>query len=336
MLKDDEYGVQVVTLLDELRPVPARNPQIAARARARFLAEAVSVRDKRRLSIWTIFQQKEKFAMKLILSTFLTLGLLFGGSATVSAAQDALPNEPLYQIKLVSEDLQLLLISDPVAQVEILMQQAQTRTEEMATLASRGNTPPAELTIQAQERIQRALQLAANLDNASQTVALQQIRTRLQTQEQLMTQLQDGTCQACEPILQQTRDMLQLHLRQLENGLADPETFQSQNQHQNQNQVRTTQTPPPTNSMITPQGTCCTPVQDGTGQQSGNNNPSAGTPMPQNDTTDQDGSGQQNAGENNGGGGQNGENNGSGQQNGEGSGDGGGSMPGSGGQGGKP
>jgi Domain of unknown function (DUF5667) len=336
MLKDDEYGVQVVALLDELKPVPARNPQIAARARARFLAEAVSVRDKRRLSIWTIFQQKENFAMKLIMSTFVIVGLLFGGSATVSAAQDALPNEPLYQIKLVSEDLHLLLISDPVAQVEILMQQAQTRTEEMAALASRGNTPPAELTIQAQERIQRALQLATNLDNASQTVALQQIRTRLQTQEQLMTQLQDGTCPACEPILQQTRDMLQLHLRQLENGSAEPETFQSQNQHQNQNQVRTTQTPQPTNSMLTPQATCCTPAQDGTGPQNGSNNPSVRTPMPQNDTTVQDGSGQQNAGENNGGGGQNGENNGSGQQNGDGSGDGGGSMPGSGGQGGKP
>jgi hypothetical protein len=325
MLKDDEYDSQVIALLDELKPVPARNPQIAARARARFLAEAVSVRDKRRLSIWTIFQQKEKFSMKLILSTFLILGLLFGGSATVSAAQDALPNEPLYQIKLVSEDVHLLLISDPAAQVELLMQQAQTRTEEMAALASRGNTPPAELTIQAQERIQRALQLAANLDNASQTVALQQIRTRLQTQEQLMTQLQDGTCPACEPVLQQTREMLQLHLRQLENGSAEPESFQNQNQYQNQNQVRTTQTPQPTDSIITPQGTCCTPAQDGTGQQNGGNNQSVRTPMPQNNITNQDGGGQQN-----------GENNGSGEQNGDGNGNGGDPIPGSGGQGGKP
>jgi hypothetical protein len=342
MLKDDEYDPRVIASLDDLKPVPARDPQIAAHARARFLAEAVSIRDEGRLSIWTIFQQKEKFAMKLIMSTLVILGLLFGGSATVSAAQNALPNEPLYQIKLVSEDLHLLLISDPVAQVEILMQQAQTRTEEMAALASRGNTPPAELTIRAQERIQRALQLATNLDNASQTVALQQIRTRLQTQEQLMTQLQDGTCPACEPILQQTREMLQLHLRQLETGSAEPETFQSQNQHQNQNQVRTTQRPQPTNSVITPQGTCCTPVQDGTGQESGNNNPSAGTPMPQNNTVNQDDSGQQN-GEHNGSGmqddgngQQSGEHDGSGDQTGDGSGDGGGSMPGSGGQGGKP
>lgn len=259
--------------------------------------------------------------MKFIMSTFVIVGLLFGGSVTVSAAQNDLPNEPLYQIKLFSEDVHLWLASDPPAQIEILMQQAQTRTEEMAALASRGNTPPAELTVRAQERIQRALQLAENLDDASQTVALQQIRTRLQTQEQLMTQLQDGTCLECEPILQQTRDMLRTQLRQIESGLVDPETFQNQNQ----NQVRTTQTPQPTDNIITPQGTCCTPAQDGTGQQNGDNNQSVRTPMPQNNTTNQDGNGQQN-----------GENNGSGLQNGEGNGNGSGPMPGSGGQGGKP
>jgi hypothetical protein len=278
--------------------------------------------------------------MKLIMSIFVIVGLLFGGSATVSAAQDDLPYEPLYQIKLMSEDVHLWLISDPLAQIEILMQQAQIRTEEMAALASRGNTPPAKLTVRAQERIQRALQLIANLDDASQTAALQQIRTRLQTQEQLMIQLQDGTCMECEPILQQTRDMLRTQLRQIESDLVDPETFQNQNQRQNQ--VRTTQTPQPTDSMLTPQGTCCTPAQDGTGQQNGSNNPPVRTPMPQNNTVNQDDGGQQN-GEHNGSGvqddgngQQSGEHNGSGEQNGDGSGDGGGSMPGSWGQGGKP
>lgn len=280
--------------------------------------------------------------MKLIMSTFIILGLLFGGSATVAAAQDALPNEPLYQIKLVSEDVRLWLTSDPVAQIEILMQQAQTRTEEMAALVSRGSTPPAELAMRAQERIQHALQLAASLDDASEAATLQQIRTRLQTQEQLIVQLQDGTCEECVPSLQQTRDMLRTQLRQIENDLVDPETFQNHNQNQNQNQLRTTQTPQPNDSMITPQGTCCTPVQDGTGQQSGNNNPSAGTPRPQNNTLNQDDSGQQN-GEHNGSGmqddgsgQQSGEHNGSGEQTGDGSGNGGGSTPGSGGQGGKP
>ena len=57
------------------------------------------------------------------------------------------------------------------------------------------------------------------------TDTLLQIRDRLQTQDQLLSQLQDGTCTDCEPILDQTRDMLHTQLRQVEDGLADPQGF---------------------------------------------------------------------------------------------------------------
>lgn len=257
--------------------------------------------------------------MNIIVSMLVIIGLLFGGSAAVSAAQDDLPNEPLYQIKLMSENVNLWLVHDPIAQIEMLMQQAQTRTEEIAALTLSGITPPAELTIRTQERIQRALQLTANLDDATHTATLQRIRTRMQAQERLMIQLHDGTCPECEPILQQTRDMLRTQLRQIDSSLMDPDTFQNHNQ----NQVRTTLTPQTTDNTI-PQGTY-TPVLDGTAQQNGDGNLASGTPMPQNNTTNQGSNGQQN-----------GENNGSGGQNGDDSGKGNGPMPGSGGQGGKP
>ncbi|HEX5807793.1 MAG TPA: DUF5667 domain-containing protein [Anaerolineales bacterium] len=275
--------------------------------------------------------------MKLAMSALMIVGLLFGGNATVAAAQDDLPHEPLYQIKLLSEDVNLWLTSDPVAQIEMLMQQTQTRTEEMAALTTKNITPPPDFAAQVQERIQRALHLTANLDEPSQIAVRQQIRERLQLQEQMMIQLQDGTCSACQPVLQQTRDMLRTQLRQMEGDVIQPEPFQNQIQNQTQNQLHTTQTPPVPGSTVTPQRVVNTPAGDGTGQQNGNgsSNPSAGTPMPQHNTTNQGDNGQQN-GENNEGGQQNGENNGGGEQNGGGSGDDGGPMPGSGGQGGKP
>jgi hypothetical protein len=209
-------------------------------------------------------------------------------------------------------------MSDPTQQIETLMQQAQTRMEEMQSLISQGVTPPAELAIRAQERIRRALQIAAQLDGASQPAAFQQIQTRLQTQEQLMDQLQRGNCIECAPVLQQTREMLQIQLRDVESGLATPEGVQNQNQFQNQtqnlNQVRVTRTPQPTDAISVPQGTY-TPALDGTGQQNRDGNLPASTPRQQNN--------QQNN--------QNG-----GTQNGTGSGGGNNPSPGSGGQGGKP
>ena len=323
MKQDDKLDPRLAALLDEIKPASARNPQAAARARSRFIAQAVSASEERRHNWWTtIFQQKEKFAMNMLMSALVILGLLFGGSATVSAAQDDLPNQPLYQLKLMSEDAKAWLASDPGLKIEMLMEQVQTRTEEMAALTLAGITPPAELTIRTQERIQQALHIASSLDDASMVVAMEQIRTHLQTQEQLMIRLQDGICTECEPILQQTREMLHTQLGQIESDLIDPEAFRNQNQ--NQNQVRTTQTPLATGSAVTPQ-TSCTPALDGTGQQNGNNNPPAGTPIPQDNGNDQNNN-------DNGGGDENSNDNGNAKE----SGSGGSSAPDPGGQGGKP
>ena len=263
--------------------------------------------------------------MNLIMFTLVVLGLLFGGSATVSAAQDDLPNQPLYQIKLMSEDARGWFTSDPIMKIEMLMEQAQTRTEEMAALTLAGVTPPAELTIRTQERIQQALHIASNLDDASMVVAMEKIRSHLQTQEQLMIQLQDGTCTECEPILRQTREMLHTQLGQIESDLVDPEAFrdQNQNQNQNRNQVRTTQTPLATDSTVVTPQTSCTPALDGTGQQNGNNNPPAGTPMPQDNGNNQNNN-------------DNGSGDGNSNDNGNGNESGSGPAPDPGGQGGKP
>ena len=327
MKQDDKLDPRLAALLDEIKPASARNPQAAARARSRFIAQAVSASEERRHNWWTtIFQQKEKFAMNMLMSALVILGLLFGGSATVSAAQDDLPNQPLYQLKLMSEDAKVWLASDLGLKIEMLMEQVQTRTEEMAALTLAGITPPAELTIRTQERIQQALHIASSLDDASMVVAMEQIRTHLQTQEQLMIRLQDGSCTECEPILQQTREMLHNQLGQIESDLIDPEAFRNQNQ--NQNQVRTTQTPLATGSAVTPQ-TSCTPALDGTGQQNGNNNPPAGTPIPQDNGNDQNNN-------DNGGGDENSNDNGNGNGEGNVNINENGSAPDPGGQGGKP
>ena len=133
-----------------------------------------------------------------------------------------------------------------------------------------------------------------------------------------MQQLQQSNCTECEPVLQQTRDMLRIQLREVEGDLATPGPAPLQFQNQYQNQVRTTQTPQPIGTT-TPSCGMCTPALDGTGQQNGNL--SAATPMQQKTQK--------------GGGNQNSTGSGGGNQNGSGSG-GNGPSSGSGGQGGKP
>ncbi len=302
-MTNDNLDPRLAELLDELKSVPARDPRAAARGKNKFLAEAVSLSENRRHSWWTtIFQQKEKLAMNLIVSTLILVGLLFGGNATVAASQDDLPTGALYQIKLLSEDAQLWLNTDPATEVDLLMQQAQTRTQEMAVLNEQGITPPDALMTRTQDRIHQALEVTSTLDDTEVTTTLLQIRDRLQTQDQLLSQLQDGSCIDCEPILERTRDMLHTQLSQVEDGLADPQGFVYR--HRNQSGIATVEptevpvTDEPTqiateapvatvdpltteSPVVTPQ-VSCTPVLDGTGSQNG----SMGTPQQQNGTSE--------------------------------------------------
>ena len=305
-MKNETIDQRVFQLLEELKPVRSRDPHAATRGRTQFLTEAVSLREKQRHKGWIIFPFQEKRTMKFIVSTLVIVGLLFGGGATVSAAQDDLPNQALYRVKLISEAAQLWVTSDPIQQINLLMEQEQVRLQEMQMLAAEGVIPPADVAVRAQERIQRALQIAAQLDEDSQLAVLQQIRTRLQTQEQQMILLEQGTCTGCIPVLRQTREMLQLQLRKMEKDPTEPGALQNQNQ--NQNQLRINQTPVATGTAIPLYGTC-TPAADCMGQQNGSGTAPAATPVQQ---QNHDGGGTQNGpGSGSGGGSQNGSDDGS-------------------------
>ena len=72
--------------------------------------------------------------MNMIVSFLVIAGLLFGGGATVNAAQNDLPNEPLYGLKLWSEDISLQVQDNPEQKVERLMDLTQARIQEMTRL----------------------------------------------------------------------------------------------------------------------------------------------------------------------------------------------------------
>jgi hypothetical protein len=225
-MANNDRDQRVAILLDELKLIPERDSRAATRGKNRFLAEAVSLSEAQRRNWWTRnFQPGRKFATNLIASILVIAGLLFGSGATMVSAQSALPTDTLYPVKLFTEDAQLWLNNDPVTEVDLLMQQAQTRTEEITALNSQGVTPPAELTMRAQDRIEQALQVASTLDETEVPETLSQIRDRLQDQDHLLYQSQGKPCGNCEPILEQTRDMLKIHLGEVQNGLTDPQGF---------------------------------------------------------------------------------------------------------------
>lgn len=239
MNAQDEKESKVLLLLKTLEAVPPRDPAAAQRARAKFLTQASEMRQAvssggwLRLKVQNLNPRKEKFAMNILVSVLLAAALLMGSGATLVSAQDDLPNEPLYGVKVFAEDISLSLTGDPVAKVERLMELAQVRTQEIAALAGEGQAVPDSVLLRLEQHVEQALEIAATLqDDADLTRTLLQLRDRLQTQDHLLSQLQTNASAETEPLLTQTRDRLQDRLCQVEDGLTNPEGFRYAMQNQ--------------------------------------------------------------------------------------------------------
>lgn len=165
--------------------------------------------------------------MNVLLSILVVAGLLFGGGATVYAAQDELPNEPLYSVKTWTEDLSLQFQTNQETRVDRLMELARVRVQEMTQLTEANAAIPDQLRLRLEQHIQQALQLSAAMDDATLDRTLLQIRDRLLQQDRDMEQLRLHANQQTQPQLDRTREMLQLQLQLVDEGLANHEMFRN-------------------------------------------------------------------------------------------------------------
>ena len=252
--------------LDVLMEVPEPDPRVVARARARFLAQAVSADEFQRHKGWKSIFRKEQFAMNILVSILVIAGLFAGGGMTVKASQNDLPGEPLYAVKTFSENVSVEFQNNPEAKVERLLELAQTRVQEMSQMVEAGQTPPDQVRLRLEQHLQQAFQVCSNMDDATLDRTLRQVRDQLQQQERDMERLQTHAGQAAQPILERTRTMLQTRLQLVNDGMQNHEMFR--NAARNGFQNGQTQTPPTSVPS--------TPVAPN-GQQNGQSTPQAGS-----------------------------------------------------------
>ena len=233
---DDSIDPRVKAALDQLRPASPRDPQAEARGRAAFLAQAqmlgqaVSARPIRRhRGQIHFFLGKELSPMTTIATIVLVLALALGGTGgAVYAAQNDLPTETLYSLKLLSEDARLSLTADPTARANLLLEFAQRRVQEITALSAKSQPPLEPVATRLREEVDAALQMAASVDDATRNRMLAQIQAQLETELQAMTQAEAIASGEAAPILDQTRTMLQERQQLCQIGLADPQAFRDQ------------------------------------------------------------------------------------------------------------
>jgi len=190
MNEDKSLDPRLRAKLKLLESVPERDPQAVSNGRTQFLSKAktlgppVSVNSDRRHNTWIPSKLKKKESRSMLTtlaSIIVALTLAFGGAgATVYAAQDSLPNDFLYPVKTLSEDLQLALINDDLDELNMLQSFTQRRWGEINALLNKGEVVPPETITRLEYQIAAMFSLAAGLDDDEMQGALEQIRTMLQ------------------------------------------------------------------------------------------------------------------------------------------------------------
>ena len=266
MKPNDKIDPNLMSKLAALNNLPERDPERSSATRSKFMQQARDLASKParvtpvgepRHNGWiqgfqTMFmpRRKEHSPMFSTLATILVIvSLVLGGSGiTVASAQSAQPDEPLYGVKLWSEDARLGLTSDPLIGYQLALEFTNRRVAEIQTMLEAGGIPPESVEIRYQNQVEQAIRLALNLPDNQANLALEQIRTRLQTQLELMLQIRSNGAENAEALLYQTRQMIQERLQWVEKGIADPnqareqfreldqERSQEQNQEGSQNQ----------------------------------------------------------------------------------------------------
>ncbi len=101
-----------------------------------------------------------KWQLRWALPVAVVLILLAGGSGTVVAASNSLPDSPLYQVKLATESVQMAFTFSEQSKAELYARFVDYRVEEIVKMAEDGNTQQVE---QATERMNGHLLAMADL-----------------------------------------------------------------------------------------------------------------------------------------------------------------------------
>lgn len=296
--KSEKYEQEIRERLEELTATNNALPVLSPDIKRRYLLKANSLAKKAvskppisRPTIWTTQLFKE-VRMGTIATIVIILGLVLGGtSATAYASQDDLPNQFLYPVKILSENIQAGLTTNNETKLALALEFAETRVDEIVQLKAEGLMPPEPVYANLEMQIQKAITLATQLGESDLEPALLKIRDRLQIQERLLSNDDQ------DPVLLRTRTLLQERIQLVNTGLGNLNGFyyeaqngwentplmnqgenqQIQEMNQNQEQAPGNNQGPASNGATdgagTPQST-----NTGNGATGGSNNPGYGSP----------------------------------------------------------
>jgi hypothetical protein len=233
----DDFLIEKFKLIEE---TPPRDPARARHGRHEYMRKIKYFQaGKPIFSLASLLNRKPwqgLFSQRPSLVPFaaallLIFGLVFGTWGTVQAAQNSLPNDLLYPVKLTSENLRLAFTPDAESRISLLTTYTDRRLAEAKALVLQGKSIPKSLPEKLDDQYEALFAATASLDDAAMLDALNGLQIHLRDQDKDMTNAMTGLPEGLDPQLEQLRNTLTArhHLAQM--GVVDPNTFQYRLRH---------------------------------------------------------------------------------------------------------
>jgi len=231
-MNNNEINRKLNKQLKSLQDIPVRDLQQSHIGKEKFLSLAKNIQPRRnpaRTSKSRVGMPLRKSLLpRLAAILAVALFALSSIGGTVYAAQGSLPDDLLYPVKILTEDIQVRLESDPEQRLDLYASFANRRLEEIEAQFLAGEKISPEALARLEKLSGKMLQQAAQVGEQGLENALRQVQQAFELQNQLMTKLQKQIPGPGEQGLVQAQEKINSRLQLVENGLLEPQGFQEQ------------------------------------------------------------------------------------------------------------
>jgi hypothetical protein len=233
-MNNNEIDPKLKKQLKSLQDIPVRDLQQSHIGKEKFLSRAKNIQPRRnparapKSRVGAPLRKSLLPRLAAILAVALFALTSIGG--TVYAAQGSLPDDLLYPLKTLTEDIQIRLESDPAQRLDLYTSFANRRLEEIEAQVLAGKEVSPKALARLEKLSEKMLQQAAQVGENGLENALRQVQQAFELQNQVMTKLQKQIPGPGEQGLVQAQEKINSQLQLVENGLLEPQGFQEQMQ----------------------------------------------------------------------------------------------------------
>ena len=228
-MNKNEINPWLKELLVSLQDVPARDPQQRLLGKEKFLSQSRDMQPRRtpartfKTRVEALLRKSWVPRLAVILAVVLFALSSIGG--TVYAAQGSLPDDLLYPVKTLTEDIQIGLESDPEERLDLYASFANRRLEEIEAQIQAGGEISPKALARLEKLSEKMLQQASQVGEKGLENALRQIQKALEKQNQMMERLQKQTPGQEGKGLANAQEKIRERLELVDNGLQEPQGF---------------------------------------------------------------------------------------------------------------